>query len=258
MEYTNFKIEKQDSIAVININNPPMNVLNSDVLREFSEIINELEKDKNIKVVIITGVGKAFVAGADIKEMIDMDTQEATNYCKLGQGVFNKIENMNKVVIATVNGFALGGGTELALACDIRIASEKAKFGQPEVGLGVLPGFGGTQRLPRLVGIGKGKELIFSGEIIDAKEALRIGLVNDVVKPDELLYSAKKIAKKIASKGFIAVTFAKSAINRGKDMNLDGALDIEANVFSLCFSTEDQKVGMTAFLEKRKPEWKDK
>lgn len=258
MEYKNFQIEKEENIAIININNPPMNVLCSEVLNELSDIIDELNKDKNIKVVIITGVGKAFVAGADIKEMKDMNTLEALNYCRLGQGVFNKLENISKVVIAAVNGYALGGGTELTLACDIRIASEKAKFGQPEVNLGVLPGFGGTQRLSRLVGMAKGKELIFSGDIIDANEALRIGLVNNVVKPEELLNSAKSLAKKITRKGFIAIKLAKTAMNRGKDMSLEGGLDIEANVFSICFSTEDQKEGMNAFMEKRKPEWKDK
>ena len=258
MEYKNFQIEIEENTAIININNPPMNVLCSEVLNELSKIIDELENDMNIKVIILTGIGKAFVAGADIKEMKDMNTLEALNYCRLGQGVFNKLENMKKVVVAAVNGFALGGGTELALACDIRIASEKAKFGQPEVNLGVLPGFGGTQRLTRLVGIGKSKELIFSGDIIDSEEALKIGLVNKVVKPEELIDTVKAFAKKISKKGFIAIKLAKTAINCGKDMSLEGGLDIEANVFSICFSTDDQKEGMNAFIEKRKPEWKGK
>ena len=256
MNYKNFQLEREKEIAILTINKPLMNVLSTDVLNELSQALDEFKMDRNLKVLIITGAGKAFVAGADIKEMKDMNPLEALKYCKLGQGVFNKIENLSKVVIAAVNGYALGGGMELALACDIRIASENAKFGSPEVNLGVLPGFGGTQRLPRLVGIGKAKELIFTGDIIDAKEALKIGLVNNVVKPEELLDSAKEIGNRIASKGFVAVILAKNAINRGRNMSLDSALSIEANVFSVCFSTKDQKEGMNAFIEKRKAKWK--
>jgi len=203
-------------------------------------------------VVILTGSGeKAFVAGADITEMQHKSAIEGRNFGKLGQAVFNKIENLPQPVIAAVNGFALGGGCELAMSCDIRIASEKAKFGQPEVLLGVVAAFAGTQRLPRLVGKGRAKKLLFTGDQIDAAEACRIGLVNKVVPAGELLTAAKALAAKIISRGPVAVQLCKAAVNEGLDMDLESGQAYEAEVFGLCFATADQKEGMNAFVEKR-------
>lgn len=249
--------EKKDRIGIISINRPDaMNSLNTKVLMELDVLIDELAKDENIHVIVLTGSGKAFVAGADIAEMKDKNVIEAKAFARLGMSLFRKIENMEKVVIAAVNGFALGGGCELAMACDIRIASEKAKFGQPEVGLGITPGFGGTQRLPRLVGEGIAKELIFTSDIIKADEAYRIGLVNKVLAPDLLMDTVIEMAEKIASKAQIAVRNSKESINRGMQADIDTGMSIEEDLFAICFSTEDQKEGMKAFLEKRKPEYK--
>lgn len=258
--YKNIKLEKEDGIGILTINRPKaLNALNTKTLLELRNMLLKIEKDKKINVLIITGEGeKAFVAGADIGEMRKKNPLKAMEFAKLGQGVFSQIENLSAPTIAAVNGFALGGGTELALACDIRIASENAKFGQPEVNLGVMPGFGGTQRLPRIVGKGIASELIFTGEIIDANEAFRIGLVNKVVKPDKLMDESKSFARKIMSKGLVAVKLAKSAINQGMNVDLASGLKIEAEAFSICFSTKDQKEGMTAFLEKREPKFKGK
>lgn len=257
MEYKNFLIKKEENISIIYFNRPnSLNALNSDVLKELNMIIENITNDNSVDVIIITGNGKAFVAGADISEMKDMNSNEARDFAKLGLDVFRKIELLNKPVIAAINGYALGGGCELLLSCDIKIASDKAKFGQPEVGLGITPGFGGTQRLARLVGLNKAKELIFTGDIIDSNEALRIGLVNRVVEHDLLIEESIKLAKKISKNAQIAVRFAKEAINYGYETDLETALNIEKNLFSLCFSTKDQKEGMSAFLEKRKPEFK--
>lgn len=258
MEYENLLLKKAGNICILTINRPKaLNALNSRVLEELSDAVDQIEKDKDIYVVIITGEGKAFVAGADILEMKDMTSEAARKFAKQGLEVFRKIELMGKVVIAAVNGFALGGGCELAMCCDIRIASEKAKFGQPEVGLGITPGFAGTQRLSRLVGIAKAKELIFTGDMIDANEAEKIGLVNKVTKHEELMNTAVELARKIASKGQIAVRYSKVAINRGVETDIETGMEIERNLFSLCFATDDQKEGMTAFIEKRKPEFKN-
>ncbi|WP_069650645.1 short-chain-enoyl-CoA hydratase [Caloranaerobacter ferrireducens] len=258
MEYENLLLKKEGNICILTINRPKaLNALNSKVLEELSDAVDQIEKDKDICVVIITGEGKAFVAGADIVEMKDMTSEVARKFAEQGIEVFRKIELMEKVVIAAVNGFALGGGCELAMCCDIRIASEKAKFGQPEVGLGITPGFAGTQRLSRLVGIAKAKELIFTGDMIDANEAEKIGLVNKVTKHEELMNTAVEIAKKIASKGQIAVRYSKIAINRGFETDIETGMEIERNLFSLCFATDDQKEGMTAFIEKRKPKFKN-
>ncbi|SHJ59237.1 short-chain-enoyl-CoA hydratase [Paramaledivibacter caminithermalis] len=259
MDYKNLLIKKQDDVAILSFNRPKvLNALNTDVLIELEQAIEEIKEDETIDVLIITGEGKAFVAGADISEMRDKTAEEGRNFGELGARIFRKIELMEKPVIAAVNGFALGGGCELAMSCDIRIAGEKAKFGQPEVGLGITPGFAGTQRLPRLVGLAKAKELIFTGDIIDAKEAEKIGLVNKVVSGEELMDEALKMAKKIASNGQIAVKYSKAAINRGINCDFDTANEIEKDLFGLCFATEDQKEGMTAFLEKRKPMFKKK
>jgi enoyl-CoA hydratase len=258
MEFKNLKVELKGPVAVVTLNRPPMNALSTEMLKEIKRAFHELKANKEAKVVVVTGEGKAFVAGADIAEMKDMDALQGREYGALGQNVFAHIEKLPQPVIAAVNGFALGGGCELAMACDLRIASEKAKFGQPEVNLGVTPGFGGTQRLPRLVGRGKAKELVFTGDMIDAAEAHRIGLVNRVVKPEELMAEAMKLAELIASRGQIAVRLAKKAVNSGIEVNLKSGCDIEAEIFGVCFSTADQKEGMAAFLEKRKADFKEK
>lgn len=251
--------EKKESIALISINRPKeMNALNSQVMEEMDALIDQISKDRDIHVLIITGRGKAFIAGADIAEMKDKNSFEAKAFAKKGMTLFRKIENMDKVTIAAVNGFALGGGCEFAMCTDIRIASEAAKFGQPEVSLGITPGFGGSQRLPRLVGEGRAKEIIFTGNLIDADEAYRIGLVNKVVGPDDLMTAAREMAENIASKAQIAVRNSKSAINRGMQTDIDTAMSIEEDAFALCFATEDQKEGMQAFLDKRKAQFKTK
>lgn len=253
MSFENVLIEQQKNIAIVYVNRPKaLNALNYDTLRDLKQAFAELENNHDIDVIILTGAGdKAFVAGADIASMKDYEPMAGREFALYGQRVLAEIENNKKPVIAAVNGFALGGGCELAMACDIRIASEKAKFGQPEVNLGIIPGFAGTQRLPRLVGKGIAKELIYTADTIDAQEALRIGLVNKVVPADKLLETAMKMAEKIASKGQIAIQLAKQAINGGLEMDSDRAYDHEANCFGYCFSTQDQKEGMSAFIEKR-------
>lgn len=259
MDFNNLLMEKDGPVAVLSINRPKaLNALNEDTLKDLDQAIDLAAADDEVKVIIITGAGNAFVAGADIVAMQSKTAVEGKAFGALGQGVFLKIERLPKPVIAAVNGFALGGGCELALACDIRIASEKAKFGQPEVGLGIVPGFAGTQRLPRLVGTGLAKEMIFTGDMIDANKALSIGLVNRVVPADELMAEAMKLAQKIASKAPLAVRFAKQAINEGMQVDLERGQLIERDLLALGFSTEDQKEGMKAFIEKRKPEFKER
>ena len=209
MEYSKLLVEKENGIAIVKINNPQsLNALNSTILGELDTLFTELENDSSISVIILTGEGKAFVAGADITEMSSMDAAEGKAFGEKGAKVFRKIELLSKPVIAAVNGYALGGGCELAMCCDIRIASAKAKFGQPEVGLGITPGFSGTQRLPRLVGMGKAKELIFTAEAINADEACRIGIVNSVAEPEELMNTAVAMAEKIAGKAPVAVKYS--------------------------------------------------
>lgn len=248
---------KEGRLGIITIDRPQaLNALNTKVLRDLENAIDHADIDQGVQVIILTGEGRAFVAGADIAEMMEKSPIEGREFTRLGQSVFGKIENLGKVVIAAVNGFALGGGCELTLACDITIASEEAQIGLPEVTLGIHPGFGGTQRLPRLVGRTKAKELIFTGDMIDAQEAERIGLVNKVVPRGKLLEEAKKIGERIASNGPLAVKLAKSAINRGLDVSLEAGLAYESETVSLTFSTEDKKEGMRAFLEKRKPLFK--
>ncbi|WP_294141679.1 short-chain-enoyl-CoA hydratase [uncultured Sanguibacteroides sp.] len=252
MEYTKLIVEKQENICLVKINHPEaLNALNSVVLKELDAVFTALGEDEATDVVILTGEGRSFVAGADISEMSGLNAVEGKAFGELGAAVFRKIELLNKVVIAAVNGFALGGGCELAMACDIRIASSKAKFGQPEVGLGITPGFSGTQRLARIVGIGKAKELIYTADVIHAEEAYRIGLVNKLVEPERLLEESLSMAKKIASKAPLAVRYSKEAINRGIESDIETGIAIENDLFGLCFSTEDQKEGMRAFIEKR-------
>lgn len=257
MDYKNLLFKKEGHIGILSINRPDaLNALNSEVLDELDKAMDELKEDEDIHVIILTGEGRAFVAGADIKEMKDLNMLEAREFSEKGVGLFRRIELMEKPIIAAVNGFALGGGCELSMCCDIRIASDKAKFGQPEVGLGIIPGFAGTQRLSRLVGMGKAKELIFTTDIIDAEEAYRIGLVNKVVPGDKLMEEALNMANAISSKGQIAIRFAKTAINLGGETDIETGMKIEKDLFGLCFATEDQVEGMEAFLEKRKPNYK--
>ncbi|MDD4378241.1 MAG: enoyl-CoA hydratase-related protein [Eubacteriales bacterium] len=257
--YENIKFETKAGIGYVTINRPQaMNALNLDVLGELYDVFTKIADDDAVKVVIVTGEGKAFVAGADIAQMSTLNTVGGREMGIAGHKVMNLIEAIEKPVIAAVNGFALGGGCELAMACDIRIASEKAKFGQPEVGLGITPGFGGTQRLARLVGKGMAKYLIFTADMIKADEAYRIGLVEKVVAPEELMAEAEKVATTIASKAPIAIATAKTAINTGYDMDMKSASKFEIESFAIGFSTEDQKEGMKAFLEKRAPEFKNK
>lgn len=259
MEYKNIVLQKEDKVAVLTISRPKaLNALNSETLKELDLAIDEIAEDDEIYAVILTGEGKAFVAGADIAEMKDLDVMGGRKFGNLGNKVFRKLETLEKPVIAAVNGFALGGGCELSMACDIRIASSKAKFGQPEVGLGITPGFGGTQRLPRLVGLGMAKELIYTAKIIKADEAFRIGLVNKVVDPENLLSEAKALANTIAGQAPIAVSFCKAAINKGIQIDIDSALSYESEIFGECYATEDQKNGMTAFIEKTEKCFKNK
>lgn len=259
-QYNNLLFEIKGSIGVITLNRPKaLNALNYELLQELSSLLDNIGENASVQAVIITGSGeKAFVAGADIAEMQSKNAIEGRNFGKIGQAVFNKLENLPQPVIAAINGFALGGGCELAMACDIRIAAEKAKFGQPEVSLGITPGFGGTQRLPRLVGKGRAKELIYTGDIIDAPEAYRIGLVNKIVALDELMNTAQAMAEKIISRAPVAVQLSKAAINEGMNMDLTSAIAYEGEVFGLCFATADQKEGMTAFVEKRKANFSGK
>lgn len=252
-EYKNITFEVQDSIGVLMVNRPKvLNALNQETMQELHDLVGKIAADKSVGVVIITGSGdKSFVAGADISQMQPMSALEGRQWGRFSQNVFNAIENLPQPVIAAVNGYALGGGCELAMCCDMRIASEKAKFGQPEVLLGVVPGFAGTQRLPRLIGKGRAKELLFTGNQIDAAEAYRIGLVNAVVPAEQLLDEAKKWAKTILSRGPVAVQLCKAAVNEGMDMDFESGQSYESEVFGLCFATEDQKEGMAAFLAKR-------
>jgi enoyl-CoA hydratase len=231
-----------------------LNALNKGVFETLGKIMDEISRDDNIKAVIITGNGeKAFAAGADVEELKPLDTIAARNFALAAYKTQEKLSGLSKATIAALNGFTLGGGCELAMCCDIRIASEKARLGQPEIHLGIIPGGGGTQRLSRLVGVAKAKELIFTGRIISAQEAFQIGLVNMVVKPEELLDKAKKLALEIAGKSSPAIMLAKRSIDEGFEMNLGGALHYEIECFAQCFSTEDHREGIRAFLEKRAP-----
>lgn len=256
--YKNILLEKSNGIGLITINRPQvLNALNKETMIELKEVVHSIAQDRDIKVVIVTGSGqKSFVAGADIAEMQEMSALEGREWGKYSQEVFNDIENLAQPVIAAVNGYALGGGCELAMSCDIRIAADNAKFGQPEVLLGVIPGFAGTQRLPRLIGKGRAKELLFTGKQIDATEACRIGLVNSIVSLDKLMDTAKETASLIMERGPIAVRLCKAAVNEGLDMDFESGQAYEREVFGLCFATEDQKEGMRAFVEKRKPAFK--
>ena len=256
MEFVTY--EQDGFVGVVTINRPKaLNALNSEVLKEIEATFDAIDLDAT-RAVVLTGAGdKSFVAGADIGEMSTLTKAEGEAFGKTGNDVFRKIETFPIPVIAAVNGFALGGGCEISMACDIRIASDNAIFGQPECGLGIIPGFGGTQRLARLVGMGRAKEMIFTCDNIDANEAYRIGLVNKVVAKEELMETAKAMAAKIISKGSYAVSVAKAAINNGYDMDIKNAVEMEANLFGVVNDTHDKKEGMGAFLEKRKADLTD-
>ncbi len=254
MPYTYFTLETADRVTVVTLRRPEaLNALSTAVLAELDAVIGELETIEASDAVILTGEGKAFVAGADIAEMQGFSAEEGRAFGEFGARVFRRLERLKKPVIAAVNGFALGGGCELAMACDLRIASDKAKFGQPEVGLGITPGFSGTQRLPRLVGIAKAKELIYTGDIIKADEALAIGLVSKVVPAEDLMSACHELARRMVKNAPRAVAHAKAAIQRGMETDLDTGIALEHGLFGLCFATADQKEGMGAFLEKRTP-----
>lgn len=259
-KFKNLSLRIEEGVAIIEINRPKaLNALNCETLQELECCVGGIRINPEVAVIIITGAGeKSFVAGADIVEMSQMSAIEGRDFGRYGQEVFAKVENLPQPVIAAINGFALGGGCELACACDFRYAADSARFGQPEVGLGITPGFGGTQRLPRLVGTGVGKELLYTGNIIDAQEALRIGLVNKVLPKEELMAEVMKVAKKIRNNAKIAVQLSKIAVNRGIHADMTTGVAYEGEVFGLCFSTDDQKEGMSAFAEKRKAAFKGK
>ncbi len=260
MNYENILSEKKNSVAYVTINRPKvLNALNMATMEELRSAFAAIKDDREIRVAILTGSGeKAFVAGADIAELSKHDPVSAKEYTHRGQSVLDLIENLGKPVIACINGFALGGGCEIALACTFRLASENAKLGQPEVKLGLIPGYGGTQRLPRLVGKGIAMQLLLAGEMINAQEALRIGLVNEVVAAAELIPRAETIAQKIIANAPLAVQYAMEAVNKGMEMSLSEGLYLEATLFGLCCATEDKAEGTTAFFEKRPAQFKGK
>jgi enoyl-CoA hydratase len=252
MELKNLLFEVADRIALITINRPSaLNALNNDTLNDLNAALDEVAGNDSIKGVILTGTGKAFVAGADISQMASYTPEQCRAYMGFAQQTFNRIEGIEKPIMAAVNGYALGGGNEICMACDFRYASEKAVFGQPEVNLGIMPGFGGSQRLPRLVNPGLAREIIYSGRNVTAEEALRIGLVNKVLPPEALLDESRAIMKTIVSKPAHSLRYAKTSINRGLDTDLYKAIQLELELVSLCFASPDQKEGMKAFLEKR-------
>lgn len=258
MSYENIIFTREDGVAVIKFNRPKaLNAINPDLLREFNAALTEIEEDASVKVLVLTGEGeKAFVAGADISHMVNLNPIQAREFSRAGQDTFFRIERLPIPVIACVNGFALGGGSEIAMSCDFIYAGEKAKFGQPEITLGIIPGFGGTQRLSRLVGKPMAKELCFTGAIIGAAEAKEIGMANRVFPDDTLWDETMKVAKKIATMGKVSLKAAKDCIERGYDVDVKDGCFMESDAFGLCMSSPDGKEGMSAFLEKRKPDFK--
>ena len=258
MAYENIIYQVEEGIATITFNRPKaLNALNPALLEEFSEALDEIAADENIRVLVLTGSGdKSFVAGADITELATYNSLTAKNFAQTGHAIIAKLQQLPIAVIAAVNGFALGGGTEIAIACDFIYASDNAKFGQPEINLGLIPGFGGTQRLPRLIGSNMTKELVFTGKMISAAEAQAIGLANKVVPQEQLMEDVMKVAKEIASKGKASLRAAKQAINNGLNTDLATGIHIEIDAFALCYGSSDSKEGTAAFLEKRKAEFK--
>lgn len=251
--------EKKEQLAIITLNRPPMNALNSQLVYELGEAVAEIKGDSSIKSAIVTGSGeKAFAAGADVNEVLKNSPLEQYDYLQLLLGVFTDLENLEKPTIAAINGLTLGGGCELVLTCDFRIASERARFGQPEINIGVIPGGGGTQRLTRLIGVGRAKEMLYLGNMIDAKTAEQYGLVNKVVPDYQLMEEAEKLAAQLSSKPVIAMRMVKRAVNMGRHIDLHSALNLEIESFMVSFATEDRVEGIKAMLEKRKPNFKGK
>ncbi|OGO25319.1 MAG: hypothetical protein A2144_09795 [Chloroflexi bacterium RBG_16_50_9] len=260
MTYKTLLYEREGAIGIVTLNRPgSLNALNSEVYTELYDLFEKIENDAEVRAVILTGSGeKAFAAGSDVVEMQSMSPLEISRFVDKIRKASDRIYTLSKPVIAAIHGYALGGGCELSMCCDLRIASEKARFGQPEINLGLIPGACGTQRLQRLVGVAKAKEIIFLGDMIDAGTALNLGLVNKVVPPEKLMAEAREWAGKLASKSGPVLAMAKKAIDTGADIDITSGLNMEARCLSLCFATEDQKEGMKAFLEKRKPEFKNR
>jgi enoyl-CoA hydratase len=256
MGYENIAVEIDGEIAIVKIDRPEsLNAIDSITIEELGDCLRSLLGNGAVRSIILTGQGKIFVAGADISEIKEKDPAAARDFAHKGQALFAFIETMKKPVVAAVNGHALGGGCELAMACDLRIASDRAHFGQPEVKLGLIPGWAGTQRLPRLVGVGKAKEMILTGDPVDAETALRIGLVSTVVPHDDLLEAARRLAKQLASMGPAAIALAKDCIRKSLDSDILTGSEYEAQAFGLCFSTGEPREGISAFFEKRRPNW---
>lgn len=259
MDYQLIKVEQDGAVATLTINRPDaLNALNAQMLDEMQHYLRSVWYDDTLRVIIVTGGGKAFVSGADIAELSTMDVPQGIKKSAIGQHVMKSFENIPKVTIAAINGFCFGGGMELALACDIRLASEKARMGLPEVKLGIIPGYGGTQRLARLVGAGRAKQMVFTGEFYRADKCYEYGIVQEVYPPDELLAKVREMAQMIASRGPLAVAAAKECINRGLDMPLSNGCDFEKISFGSIAASEDMHEGLTAFLEKRDPVFKNK
>ncbi|HOP84930.1 MAG TPA: enoyl-CoA hydratase-related protein [Syntrophorhabdaceae bacterium] len=259
MEYETLYVEKEENIAIVSLNRPPVNSLNEKAYKEIYAAFCDLEKDDNVKAIILTGSGeKAFAAGLDVKEVAGKNIPDYYAFGRISKMCIDKVAEIEKPTIAALFGFVFGGGCELALACDLRIASEDAKIGCPEINLGIIPGSGGTQRLPRLIGIAKAKELLYMGEAVSGEEACRIGLVNRVVPRDKLMEEAKVWAKKLASKPKLALSLLKNAIDKGMNMDLESAINHENNCFVVAYVSEDGREGMKAFIEKRKPNFKDR
>jgi enoyl-CoA hydratase len=259
LEYSSLLLTKEGGIGLVTINRPEvLNAMNIEVFGELHGMFAEIESDPDIRVVILTGTGKAFVAGVDILGMKDNNPVTIERFIKTARQAGDAIYDLSKPVIAAINGYAFGGGNELALACDLRIASENAQFGQQEINLGIVPGGGAMQKLPRLVGMAKAKEIVFTGDVFNAQTALEIGMINKVVPADKLLDEAKALARKLLNKSSIALAYAKKSMNSGMDMSLSSAMDMDECFFARCFSSEDQKEGMQAFSEKRKPQFKNR
>lgn len=256
-EFNNILVNVENNIAILSFNRPDvLNALNTETVKELIEAFKEFETDKEVRTIIVTGSGKSFVAGADISEMEGKSPEDARQYSELGHTLMDMIQDINKPVIAAINGYALGGGTEVALSCDIRFASDKAQFGLPETILGIIPGWGATQRAARLIGPALTKELIFTGEIITAQRAKEMGLVNRIIPHEDLMDETLKLAQKICEQSSLSLSHAKNVINRGLEKTLKEGCRIEVDTFASCFNTEDQKEGMKAFIDKRKPVFK--
>lgn len=259
MNYQDLTLTKEDGIGIITIKpHKAVNLLNIDVFIEIDNMFKEIEYDPEIRVVILTGSGKSFMAGVDIREMNDNNPVSIERFVKIARDAGDRVYHLSKPVIAAINGYTFGGGDELALACDLRIASENAQFGHPEISLGIIPGGGAIQRLNRMIGMAKAKELIYTGDIIDAKTALELGFINKVVPQDKLMDEARALARKLLGKSSVALSYAKKAFNTGADMSLAAAMDLDECYFARCFASEDQKEGMQAFIEHRKAEFKNR